>query len=342
MAGTGRRPRRSTTVTIYDVAAEAGVSITTVSNALNRPERVGAATLERVLAVADDLGFTPKAAAVTQARQGVGRIGVLSPFTSYSSYRTRLVGVLEACQGQSVDVVLFDQPSAAVSTSPLLGSLPTTGRLDGLLVMGLPLEEAMADRLARRNLPAVLVDSYHRDLSSVYVDDEDGGFRVGEHLVRSGRRTFAYVSERQQSRAFLSQGQRRIRGFARAVAEAGLDPQAIDHVTTGSDVEGGRRAAEEMVNAGTVPDAVFAHFDDIAAGLVGRFRELGLEVPGDVAVVGYDDGDLARAMGITTVRQPFVESGRVGCALLLDRILGRDMTVKHVSLPTELVIRSTA
>lgn len=340
--GGGHRADPPAAATIYDVAERAGVSITTVSHALNRPDRVGAATLQRVLAAVDELGFTPKASAVSQARRGVGRIGVLAPFTSYASYRTRLVGILDACGGRSVEVVVFDQPSVAEAVSPLLGSLPTTGRLDGLLVMGVPLEDAMADRLARRRLPAVLVDSFHRDLPSVNVDDEDGGRRVGEHLAQRGHRRFAYVSERQRSAAFLSQGQRRIRGFARALTAAGLDARAVRHVITTNDVAGGRRAAEELVRTGPLPDAVFAHFDDIAAGLIGGLRDLGVEVPGDVAVVGYDDGDLAQAMGITTVRQPFVESGRIGCALLLDRLHGRDLAVQHVALPTELVVRSSA
>jgi LacI family transcriptional regulator len=337
-----RRPRPEGGVNIYDVAARAEVSITTVSNALNRPERVGAATLRRVLDAVDELGFTPKAAAVSQARRGVGRIGVLAPFTSYASYRTRLVGILRACQGQAMDVVIFDQPSAAESTLPLLGSLPTTGRLDGLVIMGLPLEDAITDRLAGRRLPAVLVDSFHRDLSSVNVDDEDGGYRVGAHLAWKGHRTFAYVSERQRSSAFLSQGQRRIRGFIRALVDAGLGEDAVRHVITTSDVAGGRAAADVLVQSTAMPDAVFAHFDEIAAGLVGRFLELGVDVPHDVAVVGYDDGDLAQAMDITTVHQPFVESGRVACDLLLAQLTGGETAVQHVALPTELIIRTSA
>lgn len=329
-------------VTIYDVAARAGVSITTVSNVLNRPARVGAETLQRVLTVIDELGFTPKATAVSQARKGVGRIGVLAPFTSYSSYRTRLVGVLMACEGQPIEVVVFDQQSAAEATSPLLSSLPTTGRLDGLLIMGLPLEDTMVERLTKRGLPAVLVDSFHRDLSIVDVDDEEGGHRVGEYLASRGYRRFAFVSEGQRSTAFLSQGQKRLRGFTRALLEAGCEDDAIRHLTTTKNVAGGSHAAEELLAAGPLPDAIFAHFDDIAAGLIGAFRAAGVRVPEDVAVVGYDDGDLAEAMGITTVRQPFVESGQVACALLLDYMAGNADSVQRTTLSTALVVRTSA
>jgi LacI family transcriptional regulator len=327
--------------TIYDVASRAGVSITTVSHALNKPHRVGAATLQRVLAAIDDLGFTPKADAVSQARKGVGRIGVLAPFTAYASYRDRLAGVLRGTESQSSEVVVFDQPSANFSTAPLLSSLPTTGRLDGLLVMGLPLDESMARRLIERDLPTVLVDSLHADFCSVNVDDEAGGRLVGERFAARGYRRIAYVSEQQKSLDYLSPGQLRIRGLVRALRAAGGSGD-VPHVIIENSLAGARRAAIEMVATGSVPEAILAHYDDLAAGLVTGFRSAGLRVPEDVAVVGYDDGRLAEALDITTVRQPFVESGRLATALLLDRLGGHRDAVQHVTLPGQLVVRGTA
>jgi DNA-binding LacI/PurR family transcriptional regulator len=339
-AGNPGEPRD--TVTIYDVAERADVSITTVSNVLNKPGRVGAASMERVLKAIDELGFTPKEVAVSRARKGVGRIGVLAPFTSYASYRERLVGVLRACEDRPVEVVVFDQQSVAEATSPLLSSLPTTGRLDGLLILGLPLEDAMVERLNRRHLPAVLVDSFHRDLSSVNTDDDAGGYLAAQHLLDRGCRTFAYVRERQRSGAFLSQGQKRAAGFVKALADHGLPESAFRHVITTNDVAGGQRAATEILATGTPPDAVFAHFDEIAAGLVSGFRSAGLAVPDDIAVMGYDDGALAQAMNVTTVRQPFAETGRLGCVLLLDQLSGTTRAVQHVTLPLNVVVRDTA
>lgn len=329
-------------VTIYDVAERAGVSITTVSYALNQPNRVAAKTLTRVLAAIDELGFTPKAAAVSQARKGVGRIGVLAPFTSYESYRTRLTGVLAACAGKSVEVVVFDLESAAESLSPMLSVLPTTGRLDGLLLMGVPLGDAMAERLVQRKLPTVLVDTFHRKLPSVNVDDERGGYLAGEYLIQQGHRSFAFVSERQQSDQFLSQGQRRLAGFTKALTDAGLDEGALEHLITSHDIAGGKKAATKLLEGGPLPDAVFAHFDDIAAGLLAGLHEAGVRTPEDIAVMGYDDGPLAEALGITTVHQPLAESGREGALLLLDAITTRHVTARQVLLPADLVVRTTA
>lgn len=329
-------------VTIYDVAERAGVSITTVSNALNQPSRVGAKTLERVTAVIDELGFTPKASAVSQARKGVGRIGVLAPFTSYESFRTRLTGVLTACAGKNVEVVVFDQESAADAVSPLLSSLPAAGRLDGLLVMGVPLEDAMAERLSRRSMPTVLVDSYHRSLTSVNIDDEHGGYLAGEHLLSKGHRTFAFVSERQVSPTLTGlQGHKRLAGFLKALADAGLPEDAMRHVETSHDIAGGRRAVAQMQTFDAFPDAVFAHSDDLAAGVLAGLRDAGLSVPGDVAVMGYDDGPLAEALDITTVRQHLAETGSAGARLLLDAIATTPSGARHLTLPVELVVRAT-
>src|SRR6185312_8257213 len=162
-------------VTIYDVAALAGVSIATVSQALNRPERVRAETRTKVLAAVEELDFVPKASAVSHARRGVGRIGVLAPFTSYESYRRRLAGVLSECEGQAREVVVYDHESAAATSSPLLHSLPSTGKLDGLLLMGLPLDDSLVQRLLRQEIPTVIVDSHRQEFSSVNTRDEEGG-----------------------------------------------------------------------------------------------------------------------------------------------------------------------
>ncbi|MFE6699044.1 LacI family DNA-binding transcriptional regulator [Streptomyces sp. NPDC057718] len=328
--------------TIYDVAERAGVSITTVSNVLNRPGRVGAETRQRVLTVIEELGYTPKAAAVSHARKGVGRIGVLAPFTSYASYRDRLVGVLNATRDRGVEVVVFDHESAAETASPLLRSLPATGRLDGLIVMGLPLKDEMVKGLQQRNLPTVLVDSYHRNLSTVDVDDERGGFLIGQHLIAQGHERFAYVSERQRSTAFTSQGQKRMRGLRKALADAGLSERSLRHVVTTHDLAGGRHTATDILTWRKRPTAVVGHFDILAAGLLSGFRTAELRIPEDIAVVGYDDSELAESLQLTTVRQPFAETGEVACKLLLDQLYGDARGVHHATLPAELVVRNTS
>src|SRR3954451_21740514 len=161
-------------VTIYDVAREAGVSISTVSNALNRPERVSSAPRERVLDVADRLGFVPKPAAVQLARRGVGCIAILAPFTSYSFYYSRLTGVLSELRDTGVETRIVDIESAAAATSPVLAASAIRGHLDGLIVMGEQIEKTVERRLLERGMPTVVVDATSELFSVVVTDDYAG------------------------------------------------------------------------------------------------------------------------------------------------------------------------
>ncbi len=328
--------------TIYDVASRAGVSISTVSHTLNRPQRVNAVTRQRVLQAIDELGYVPKATAMAHARKAVGRVGVLAPFSSYESFSRRLKGILRETQGDATEIVIYDQESAASATSPLLSALPVNRRLDGLVIMGLPLDDRLAERLLTQGLPTVLVDSVRPELDSITIDDQAAGHLVGTHLVEAGRRSFAYVSEAQRSDAYLSQGQLRRSGLRRAVTDAGLNPDQVRHVQTSNDLAGGRAAVERLLAEHRLPDAFFAHQDVIAAGVLLECRRQGVRVPDDMAVVGFDDGELAEALDITTVRQPLEESGRLGFRHLREAMAGHVGSARHVTLGVELVKRGTA
>ncbi len=326
--------------TIYDVAKEAGVSISTVSLALNSPARVSAETRRKVLAAVDALGFVPKTDAVTRARRGVGRIGVIAPYTSYPTVARRLNGVLQAVDRLPLEIVLFDQESAAESSSPLLASLPITGRLDGLIVVSLPLDETVAKRLTGLRLPTVLVDVRHPLFDSVLADDTTGGRLVAEHLVAQGHRRFAFLGEAQKSHLYVSPSQRRLAGYRAALAKAGYPLTDSDMRLTAHGVESARAAAKELLSVGDRPTAVFASDDILAAGALKATHDLGLAVPGDVAVVGFDDGVLAEALDLTTVRQPLEESGRAAMERLLQQ-LDKPATAREVALRLELVLRGT-
>ena len=326
--------------TIYDVAKEAGVSISTVSLALNSPARVSAETRRKVLAAVDALGFVPKTDAVTRARRGVGRIGVIAPYTSYPTVARRLNGVLQAVGRRPLEIVLFDQESAAESSSPLLASLPITGRLDGLIVVSLPLDETVAKRLTSLQLPTVLVDVRHPLFDSVLADDTTGGRLVAGHLVAHGHRHFAFLGEAQKSHLYVSPSQRRLAGYRAALAEAGYTLTESDTRLTAHGVEPAHAAAKELLSMEDRPTAVFASDDILAAGALKATHDLGLDVPGVVAVVGFDDGDLAEALDLTTVRQPLEESGRAAMERLLQQ-LDKPTTVREVALRLELVLRGT-
>ncbi|GII77964.1 LacI family transcriptional regulator [Sphaerisporangium rufum] len=321
-------------VTIRDVAAAAGVSVSTVSLSLNAPHRVAAATRERVIAAADTLGFVPKAEAVARARRGVGRVGAVGPFTTYPAAAARLGGVLRAAPRHGLEVVVFDQPSAARTPAPLLASLPRSGRLDGLLIVSQPLDEPVVARLIELDLPAVLVDMRHPGLGSVRTDDTAGGRRAAAHLLERGHRRVAFLGESQRSHAYVSPAERRLAGFAAAFAEAGHPVDDARRAATVRDPAAAAAAARELLTAPGRPTAVFASDDLLAAAVLAAARQLGLAVPGELAVVGYDDGELAAVLELTTVRQPLAETGE----LALERLHRR---MRHAEPAADIVLDCT-
>lgn len=327
--------------TIYDVATLAGVSISTVSLVLNAPARVSTETRRKVLEAVDALGYVPKPEAVAKARRGVGRVGVVAPYTSYPSVARRLNGILHIANQHPLEIVMFDQESAAQRSSPLLSSLPITGRLDGLIIVSLPLDEAAARRLTDLRLPTVLIDVQHPGFDSVYTSDATGGRLVASHLVARGHRHFGFLGEEQQSFLYVSPAQRRLAGYRAALAEAGYPLTENDVRFTAHGVGPACEVAKDLLSREQRPTAVFASSDTLAAGALNAARDLGLAVPGDVALVGFDDGELAEALDLTTVHQPLEESGQAAMERLLQQ-LDRSGTAREVVLGLELVLRGTS
>jgi LacI family transcriptional regulator len=323
--------------TIYDVAKQAGVSISTVSLAINHPERVRPATRERIHAAADALGFVPWEQAVARAKRGVGRVAVVAPFSHYPSYLQRLVGVLAEVGATGTQVLVYDHEDMAALESPLLSSLPIRGHVDGLIVMGIPLAESVARRLADR-LPTVLVDAEHPDFPCVTVDYWAAGAEVGHHLAGLGHERVATVMGSAVTIMEDSPGWQRLEGFRSAFAERAASAVVVDRPKGGGD-----EAWDLLFPAGlddpARPTAVFAEWDLLALRVLATARRRGVSVPEDLSVVGFDDGPVAQALGLTTVTQPMEQTGVVGMRLLGDLMQGR--AVASVRLPLELAPRST-
>ncbi|MBZ5738841.1 LacI family DNA-binding transcriptional regulator [Nocardioides mangrovi] len=323
--------------TIYDVAREAGVSIATVSNVMNKPDRVGEQTRQRVLEVADRFGYVPKAKAASLARKHVGRIGVIAPFTTYASFMRRLSGVLSEAAGRGVDISVFDMESAATAASPVLESIPIRGSVDGLIVMGEPLETAVEQRLASRNMPVVVIDADSDSFHVVKIDDYRAGRLAARHLVDLGHRHIGYLLEGQVA-DYESQALRRLGGFQAELAlHPGIELTVSQSVGT---LAAAREAGRRLLDVDHRPTAVMAHFDDLAVGVMHAAKDLGISVPESLSVLGFDDGPVAESADLSTVRQPFEESGALAARLLLDAL--ERPTERHLTvLDCTLVPRST-
>ena len=327
--------------TIYDVASQAGVSISTVSLALNSPGRVRSATLERINTAIDELGFVPKTEAIARARRGLGRIGVIAPFTTYPSFSRRLNGVLSHVRGQSLETVVYDHEGAGTS---LLSALPLTRRLDGLIIMSLPLSEEVVQRLVDRDLPTVLVELERPGFSAVTIDNLAGGELVADLLTKRGHQRFAFLGEggtKPHPHDRMLQSEARFRGFRTAVERRGI-PLSDEYVRlVRHTLPAATAGAGELLDLPEPPTAIFAHTDVLASGALHAARERGLDIPRELAIVGFDDSELAEHLGLTSVRQPFEESGELAATLLLNQLRDSSRALQHITLKLTLHERST-
>lgn len=322
-------------ITIYDVAREAGVSISTVSNALNRPHKVGLETRERVLRTADALGYVPKPAAAVLARRSNRRIAVFAPFTSYDSFLRRLSGVLEQAAASGTEVSVYDVGSAAQLASPVLSSVPLQARFDGLIVMGMALDPVVEQRLLDREIPVVVVDAASDSFPTLVVDDSAAGALAAQHLVDLGHRRIGYVAE-QQMTDYESQSSNRLAGFRAVVLAAGGSVHVVESAPT---ADAAAVAARRLLELDPRPTALAAHFDRMGVGLVRAARDTGLPVPQQLSVISFDDGPVAEAAALTTVRQPFEESGAIAFRLL--DAAGASQMVTRTQLELRLVERGS-
>lgn len=328
--------------TIYDVAAAAHVSIATVSNCLNRPELVSEATRRRIHDAIDRLGYSPKSQAVSLARKEMRRIAVVAPFIAYGSFFERLAGVIEVADGSGVEVSVFNIESAATASTPTLANMPIRGQIDGLIVMGERIEESIETRLRDRAVPVVVVDAPSASFPQVVTDDFAGGRLAAEHLLGLRHRRVAYLVERQFT-DYASQALTRLQGFSSAFDEC---PGADVHVVRCEpNSEASYAAAAELLDSADPPTAIMAHYDGMAIGALRAVREHDRDrdrpLKHSTAVIGYDDSPAAAAVGLSTVRQPFRESGTMAMRLLLSEIERPGQPRVRALLENELIPRES-
>jgi LacI family transcriptional regulator len=326
--------------TIKDVADRAGVGVGTVSRVLNDHPSVTAETRARVRAAIEILDYEPNRAARALSRQRSSTIAVVVPFFTQPSAVERLRGVLAAVDDSPYELVLFSMDHGEHRRARLARLL--RGDLaDGLLLLSLRIDVEEGRRLAGASTPTVLVDVESRVLTTVVVDDVEGGRMAARHLLDLGHRRIAYIGDEVDPRFGLTSSARRLQGLRAELEAAGcpLRQQHVRHGPHGREVA--HQLALELLGQRQRPTAVFAHADTQALGVLEAAEELRLRVPDDVSVIGFDDIESARYAGLSTVRQPLFESGRLGAAKLLERLAGKGGSRERVELPLEVVARRT-
>jgi DNA-binding LacI/PurR family transcriptional regulator len=326
--------------TIYDVARLSGLSIATVSRVLNSPEQVTPETRDKVLKVIDELGYVPRAEARARAIKGTRRIGVLTPFFTSPSFVERLRGIAYILGKTNFELIVYTVDSSS-RLSAYLTSIPLTGSLDGLIILSLPFSETDVKRLREHNVKTVVIEYQQTYFSSVDIDNTGGGEIAAKYLVDKGHTRIGFIGEIQPPEYAIRPALDRLNGFRFALAQQNiyiLD----DHIrSTPINQEDTRRASTELLSLANRPTAVFAAADFQAMALMKVANEMGLKVPEDLAILGFDGLETAEFMGLTTINQSLDDSGRIAAELLLTQLADTSRSVQHVKLPLTLVERDT-
>jgi DNA-binding LacI/PurR family transcriptional regulator len=327
--------------TIYDVAKLAGVSITTVSRMLNDPNKVNPETRKRVLASIDTLGFVPKAEARARAMQRNGRIGVITPFFTAPSFVQRLRGIAGALSPLNYELIIYTVDSTD-HLQRYLSTLPLTGNLDGLIILSLPVGDPDAQRLVNHGLPTMLVEYPHPRLNFVEIDDVQGGYMAATYLLKKGHRRIAFLGDTDLPEYAIHPVSLRLIGFRQALEETGIDlPDMFVRLAPYSQ-EQTRQVARELLSLPRPPTAIFAATDFQALGVLKVARQLSVGVPEQLAVIGFDDLDMAEYADLTTISQHLDESGRLAVEILIAQIESPSQLPRHVKIPLNIIERTTA
>ncbi len=313
----------STKITMTDIARESGVSPATVSLVLRDKPGISPATRQRVLDSASALGyiFSPTK---TNERPFFSSIGLIfkvrpnDPPETNQFYAPVLSGIESHCRAQNINLFYAQLPVDEQNNPLEAPRLLKEQSADGLLFVGIQLNEAVTQVLQKQNQPIVLVDAYAEDeqYDAVVTDNEAGAYRATLHLIQNGHRQIAIVGSTPQGYPSI---QERRSGYLRAMQEHGLTPEFVDCY---HNLDSAAPVAEAFLRENERITAVFCANDEVAISVMRAAQRLGLSIPQDLSVVGFDNIQLAHLVhpALTTMRVDKMGMGRLAAQLLSNRI----------------------
>lgn len=331
--------RSNAKATIEDVAREAGVSTATVSRALHGHPHVSDITRRRVQQAAERLLYVanPNAARLASGRSRT--IGLLAPLLT-SWYTGEVVAGVEEVLAEARYDLLIGTAHPLARERIFRGDARFQQRIDGAVLVDVFCEEAGARQLAALDYPVVVLGERLRSVTSVSVDNARGARLAARHLIDLGHRRIGLVGGHADRDVSHNVPTERAAGFHAALRSAGIRPAAEMETEGDFTIDGGHRAMRALLALSKPPTAVFLMSDEMAFGALQALREQGLLPGRDVAVVGFDDHPAAEAFGLTTIRQPVRDLGRLGARLMLDHLDGFG-EVEHHPVELNLIVRES-
>lgn len=307
-----------------------------MSLTLNQHPNVSPETRKKVWKAARELQYQPNGIAKDLKSVRTKTVGLVLSDLSGPFYSELIRGIQEVTTANGYDLVAM----SAIGGSGSPARYIREKRTDGMIILAHDIDSHLISQAGREKFPIMVLDrkleSDH--VFSVTVDNRKGAYEAGEHLIRSGYRKIAYLAGPNDS----TDNAERFAGFKEAMESHGLEVTPKWYIQGGFTKQGGYRAVKLLAAQHILPEAFFAGNDEMAMGAMEALTELGIRVPADVAVVGFDDIELAAYMRppLTTVRQPMFDMGYTAATLLF-RLLDGDRSVRSVVLDTELIVRES-
>jgi LacI family transcriptional regulator, repressor for deo operon, udp, cdd, tsx, nupC, and nupG len=327
--------------TISDVAQLAGVTKGTASRALRDLPNVSPDTRRRVLDAARMLSFvaTPSAARLATGR--TSSVGLVVPFVTRWFFGNAISGAESVLRDAKIDVLLYNL-STPQTCAQFFERMPLHRRVDGVLVLTLPVREEETTILTSLQVPLVLIGASSPGVDSVGIDDFSAAETAVRHLINLGHTRIGFIGGDPEEPLHFTAPIERMQGYLAAIGETGLpyDPRLVapaDFTTLG-----GEAAAGQLLSLDDPPTAIFAASDEMAMGAMLMIDRLGMSVPRDISVIGFDDHEMARSFGLTTIAQPVAEQGAIAARVLLEALAnGAAHEPRRVNVSTRLVVRNS-
>lgn len=336
-------------VTIYDVAKKANVGIGTVSRVINNSPQISPKTREKVLKVIKELKYQPHAMAQSLARNRTNTIACIVPdFTGYF-FVELLRSIQREISKAGYDLILYSVDEFDKKDIFLKKTIREK-KVDGVMLLSLEITDKEAERFQQSNFPIVLVDTYHPGLDSISIENEYGAYIATDHLIKLGHRKIAMITGQLNS----VPGSLRLEGYKKALNRNNIDfderyvysveldindELSLNH---GFNEDSGFKGMQQLLNQfEEIPTAIFIASDIQAIGAIRAIREKNLKIPENIAIVSFDDIQLARYFGLTTVHQPIAEMGRLAVQRLLECLQHKNGKLYSIKLKTNLIIRQS-
>ena len=325
-------------VTIYDIARMAGVTTATVSRVINGRHGISSQTRESVIAVMKRERYFPSPAASALRRKRTREIGILSPFFIGDFFLKIFESLHRALK--DFDLILYNAQTPA-NRREVIDRIVAEEKLCALIVASTPilLEEELL--VSAMKIPVIMVEARHPSYSSVDYDHQIGAFKAVSHLLELGHRDIAIIGGKPETRLYSPIGKERLKGYRMALAMAGIEARE-DWVMAGEWTSADAQAsARQLLQGRAPPTAIFATSDVQAAGVLMAARDLGVRVPQDLSVVGYDNIPFAEFLSLTTMWQHHDQLARNAANLLMEELRTGHRAGERVILQPELVVRSS-